>query len=447
MHPDRMRLIDRWLGSLLCLLASLMRWIWSRLVPATSASPRELKRILFIGIAETGALVLAHPALQWTRQRYPNAEIAFLSFRAGRGVLNLLGFDPVSQQILLRSAPWYLFVWDTLKTILRLRHRRFDATVNLEVYTRFSTLLAFLSGAPVRVGFYRFFEEGHYLGELITHRVIYNPHQAIGYSYLSLAKALAEPPGRDPLVKIPLGVGEPLERLQVRCSDANKKRMWATIERLYPSLTPQHHLVILNANASDLIPARRWPSDRFILLGQRLLAERPKTVILLTGSPAERAALERLRLHMADPRVINMAGETTLETLIDLYAISHLMVTNDSGPVHFSSITDIPLLALFGPETPRLFGPVSPYARVIYRSLACSPCVSVYNQKRSPCTDNRCMQEISVDDVFAHVCSVLDAGAVPTDGGFTDAKEKMVPYTGQTGEDRLEPLPIPGSPA
>lgn len=402
-----MRLIDRWLGSLLCFLASLVHRIWSWLTPKSSAPSRELKRILFIGIAETGALVLAHPALQWTRQRYPNAEISFLSFRAGRGVLNLLGFDPVRSQIVLRSSPSYLFVWDTLKAIVRLRQCRFDATVNLEVYTRFSTLLAFLSAAPIRVGFYRFFEEGHYLGELLTHRVIYNPHQAIGYSYLSLAKALVEPCHGDPLVKIPLGT-EPLERLLVRRSQEDKKRMWGIIERLYPNVTTDYRLVILNANASDLIPARRWPSDRFVRLGQQLLANHPKLLIVLTGSPAEKLALEQLRHQMADPRVINMAGETTLETLIDLYAISHVMVTNDSGPVHFSSITDIPLLALFGPETPRLFGPVSPYAQVIYRSLACSPCVSVYNQKRSPCTDNRCMQDISVDEVFAKVCDMLD---------------------------------------
>ncbi|MBF8274629.1 MAG: rfaF [Magnetococcales bacterium] len=398
-----MRLIDRWLGSLLCFVVSGMARLWPRPSPSPAREPR---RILFIGIAEIGALVLAWPALHWTRRRFPDAEIYFLTFTSGRGILSLMGLDSVTQQITLRPSPFYAFTLDTLRTIIKMRRMNLDATINLEVYTRFSTLLAFLSGAKTRVGFHRFFEEGHYMGRLLTHEVIYNPHQHITRSYLSLARALLETPNGDPLVKTLLDV-DPLERFKVESSLQNKTAMWAIIQRLYPPLTPQYRLVILNANASDLIPARRWDPDRFAQLATRLLRDRDDVLILLTGAPSEGMALEKLREKISDPRVVNMAGRTTLETLIDLYAIAHLMVTNDSGPVHFSSVTDIPLLALFGPETPRLFGPVSPHARVIYHPLACSPCVSVYNQKRSPCTDNRCMSSITVEEVFAQARELL----------------------------------------
>ncbi|MBF0630779.1 MAG: glycosyltransferase family 9 protein [Magnetococcales bacterium] len=392
MHPDYMRLIDRWLGSPLCCIASCMARI------RRPAPPREPRRILLICIAETGALVLAHPALQWIRRRYPDAELYFLSFKSGQGILNLMGLAS-DHQIILRSAPLSLFVLDTWRAILKLRRLRLDATINLEVYTRFSTLLAFLSGAGRRIGFHRFFEEGHYMGRLLTHGLIYNPHQHITRSYLSLAMALQESPSGEPMLKARLD-HEPLQRLKIDRPVAAREAMWARIQRLHPPLTPQFLRVILNANASDLIPARRWQAERFVALAQRFLAAHEAMVILLTGSPAERPALERLCEQIGDPRVINMAGETTLETLIDLYSLCHLMVTNDSGPVHFSSVTDIPLVALFGPETPRLFGPVSPHARVIHHPLACSPCVSVYNQKRSPCTDNRCMQAITVEEVY-----------------------------------------------
>ncbi|MBF0108926.1 MAG: glycosyltransferase family 9 protein [Magnetococcales bacterium] len=402
MHPDLMRSIDRWLGSLLCLVASLWR---RRHRPLPTEAPG---RILLICIAETGALVLAHPALHWLRQRHPGAELYFLSFKGSQGILNLLGFNQERHRILLRSSPLPLFILDTLKAIVQMRRLKLDATINLEVHTRFSTLLAFSSGARRRVGFHRFFEEGHYMGRLLTHEVIYNPHQHITRSYLSLAMALEEEPRDDPLVKRVIE-DLPLERLRIQRSAREQQAMWALLQRLYPSLTKTHRLVILNANASDLIPARRWASENFVELGKRLLADDNNLLILLTGSPGERPPLEHLRQRIGDSRVVNMAGETTLESLIDLYSLCHLMVTNDSGPVHFSSVTELPLVALFGPETPRLFGPSSPHARVIHHPLACSPCVSVYNQKRSPCTDNRCMQMITVDEVHQAARALLDA--------------------------------------
>ncbi|MBF0423261.1 MAG: hypothetical protein HQL73_09745, partial [Magnetococcales bacterium] len=312
-----MRMIDRWLGTLLCFLASLLATVARWIIPSPPMDT-EPRRILFIGIAEAGALVLAYPALQWVRRRYPSAELFFLSFTTGRGVLTLMGLDPDSQQIILRPSPWYHLFLDTLRVIVKLWRLRLDATINLEVYTRFSTLLAFLSGAPRRVGFHRFFEEGHYSGRLLTHEVIYNPHHAIGYSYLALARALEEQPQGEPLAKIVLG-SEPLERLTVTRTDQDKQRMRLQLQRLYPPLSQRHRLIILNANASDLIPVRRWSADNFAALATRVLTEvGPEVVILLTGAPAERPALERLRMAINDPRVINMAGETSLESLIDL---------------------------------------------------------------------------------------------------------------------------------
>ena len=105
--------------------------------------------------------------------------------------------------------------------------------------------------------------------------------------------------------------------------------------------------------------------------------------------------------------MINFAGKTTFKELITLYSISDLLITNDSGPVHFASTTDIPILTLFGPETPKIFGPMSPNAKVISMELACSPCISVFNQKKSSCNDNQCMKQISVQMVLSEAQKIL----------------------------------------
>jgi len=108
-------------------------------------------------------------------------------------------------------------------------------------------------------------------------------------------------------------------------------------------------------------------------------------------------------------RVISVAGYTTLRELMVLYSIANILVTNDSGPGHFASMTKVQTVVLFGPETPELFAPLGNNIHIIWANLACSPCVNAFNHRFSQCTDNVCMQEISVDVVYEQV-RILIAG-------------------------------------
>ncbi len=173
-------------------------------------------------------------------------------------------------------------------------------------------------------------------------------------------------------------------------------------------------IVILNPNASDLLPLRKWPTDRFKALAERILAGYPDALIVLTGAPSERAVAERLCRDLGSTRVVSVAGETSLPELLTLYSLADVLVTNDSGPGHFASLTPVHAIVLFGPETPRLFGPLSSSSTVIWKELACSPCVSVFNHRLSPCQNNVCMQSITVDEVFdAVTAAVASSGLSP----------------------------------
>jgi len=83
-----------------------------------------------------------------------------------------------------------------------------------------------------------------------------------------------------------------------------------------------------------------------------------------------------------------------------LYTLSELLITNDSGPAHFASMTPVTVITLFGPETPLLFRALTPRAIPIWMEVPCSPCVNAYNNRQSPCRDNICMKTITVDRVF-----------------------------------------------
>ncbi|MGH8475422.1 MAG: glycosyltransferase family 9 protein, partial [Methylococcales bacterium] len=79
-----------------------------------------------------------------------------------------------------------------------------------------------------------------------------------------------------------------------------------------------------------------------------------------------------------------------------------LLITNDGGPGQFAAMTPIPTIILFGPETPALYGSHSPNAHFFYSGLSCSPCLTAYNHRNSPCDgDNQCLKRISPEQVLA----------------------------------------------
>ena len=92
------------------------------------------------------------------------------------------------------------------------------------------------------------------------------------------------------------------------------------------------------------------------------------------------------------------------------------MVTNDSGPAHYASVTTIDVVTLFGPESPDFFGARSDRSHLMWAGLSCSPCVNAFNQRVTMCTNNLCMQSISVDEVFEKVTAVLQRRTVRAAG-------------------------------
>jgi ADP-heptose:LPS heptosyltransferase len=170
-------------------------------------------------------------------------------------------------------------------------------------------------------------------------------------------------------------------------------------------------ILLLNPNASDLLPLRKWPADRYVSLARRLLDAFPEIYIGLTGAPDEAGPIEAMVHEIGSPRCFSLAGKTTLRQLLVLYTLSELLITNDSGPAHFAAMTQVHTLTLFGPETPALFGARTPRAITIWQGLACSPCVNAYNNRQSSCTNNVCMQKITVDRVFDEASKVYLARA------------------------------------
>jgi ADP-heptose:LPS heptosyltransferase len=238
---------------------------------------------------------------------------------------------------------------------------------------------------------------------MLTHRVAYNPHIHIAKNFIALVDALLAPTPSVPYSKTLIGD----DQIKVKIAPASaqaRAQVLARIRSLAPFDPARHRLVLINPNASELLPHRRWMPDRYAQLINRILAAHDDVVVMITGAPSEREGAERLAA--VNPRAVSFAGHSSLADLPALYAHATLMVTNDSGPAHFAAAAGLPTIVLFGPETPRLYQPLGP-SRAIYAGLACSPCVSAHNHRKTACTDNVCMQAIRVEEVYAAVDELL----------------------------------------
>jgi len=396
---NTIRMLDLWMGRPLCALFTIVAHA-GRLLRGRRALP-PVRRILFIKLIEQGATVLMHSAIREAVAKVGRDNVYFCVFEENRPILDLLGIVPEQNVFTIRNHRFCAFAMDALRALSAIRRVGIDATIDMEFYSRASALLAYLCGAQRRVGLHRFTSEAPYRGNLMTHRVQYNPYLHAAKLCHLLVHALNHDPDDLPLPKTPAG---PLDETVPPFVPTEQERH-AAQSMLHELLgtPPQGPIILLNPNAGDLMPLRKWPEERFIALGRRILAEMQNASVILVGDPSERQAAERLRRDIGSPRAVNAAGRTSLRELLALYALSDVMITNDSGPAHFASLTEIETVVLFGPETPELYGPLGGRCHVLWAGLACSPCMNVLNHRFSPCRNNVCMQSITVEEAFEEV--------------------------------------------
>jgi ADP-heptose:LPS heptosyltransferase len=407
MKVDRMRWIDYWVGQpLVAGLAGAHR-LWRFFRPEREPTPDHVRRILFIELSEMGSAILADPAMRRARDLYPQAELYFLIFHQNRASLDLLKTVDAGHVLTLRVTSFATLTIDTLGVLYRLWRMRLDLVVDFELFSRFSSLLSLLSGAPLRIGFHRFYTEGLYRGHHLTHPVLYNPYQHIAKNFLALVYAGGEPRDQLPHTKRIFG-DEEIQLVPYQAAPEAISALRGRLVGAFPVLDRIRRWVILHPNASELMPLRKWPLACFTALATRLLDD-PTLAVLVTGAPEERADAAVIRASTADERLVDLVGFTRLEDLPLLYTLATAMVTNDSGPAHFAAPTRLKTFVLFGPETPRLYGAINDNAEFIYKGLSCSPCVAAANHRRSPCRDNQCMKQITVDEVYARLRAFLDA--------------------------------------
>ena len=396
-----MRAVDYWIGIPLCFLCTqVVRLFGGR------KGPEKPSRVLFIELSEMGSTVIANPALQKAKDAL-GAEIFFLIFERNADSLRLLDTVPEANIITIRENNVTMLALDSLRFLSWVRKAKIDTVIDLELFSRYSGLLTGLSGARRRVGFHRFHSEGLYRGEMLTHRVNYNGHIHMAKNFICMVNALLAPQPEVPYSKTHVSDEEIRVPMQP-VTDEAKEHVRGLVHRVYPDYRPDYHrIVLINPNSSELLPQRRWARDNFSALAKMVVDEWEDALVLITGSPGEREEAIAMQDKIGHPRFRSFAGMHKLMAITALYNIASVLVTNDSGPAHFSAVTPIRSIVLFGPETPRLYGSLG-NTESITADLSCSPCVTAANQKNSACNDPVCMRMITPERVLASVRAVMN---------------------------------------
>jgi len=345
-------------------------------------SEREFRRILLIKPSSLGDIIQSLPVLEGLRRRYPGAHIAWL---LANPFVELMEKHPALNEVIPFDRARYGRVGRSLGITLEfvrfvrdLRRRRFDLVVDLQGLFR-SGFLAWVTRAAVRIG----------PGEARElSRIFYTDRYPFESMDIHSARRMWAVAGLLGFESIPMTFHVPI-------ADADRA---AIRERLVAGgLQPdQPYAVVFPAARWE---TKVWPAERFAAVIDRLATERQLPAVLL-GSTAETDVCRRVAA-LCGSRPLNLAGQTTLRQLAAAVAGARRVLTNDSGPMHMADALDRPMTAVFGPTNPVRTGPLHQPKAVVRLDLPCSPC---YLKHLRQCPyRHRCMQDLSVEEVFSRV--------------------------------------------
>lgn len=390
MNTKTMKSIDNNLGFAICLLLDTVEKI-SKLFKTRKLviHPRSFLLIKFFGM---GSIILGTPMYKAIKSKYPNSKITFLTFANNKPLLERIDF--VDEIICLRTSKIRHFAADLLAAITKLRKKNIDVVIDMEFLAKASTIISWLSGAKIRIGFY---VKQIWRADILTHKVYFNHYKHTKEIFMALLLPLEIPNLSSTQITPPKIFPADLDELQKQLDVCG--------------FSLADNLIAININASETCFERRWPIENFIKLVNELsLRENIRFCFIGAQSelPYVKSGYDKLNAAVKK-KAVNLCGKLSIGGAIALLSKAKLLITNDSGPLHLASSMGIPTVSLFGPETPALYGPLGDGHTIFYDGdLYCSPCLNVYNVKTVICKgDNECMRRIPVDKVRDAVINKL----------------------------------------
>ena len=348
-----------------------------------SLNPR---RILVCQLRQIGDVILATPALELLKRRFPEAELHMVTEKKCAPVLYgnpridvLWELDKTELSSLKRELAWY---W-------KVARQGFDLVIDFQQLPRCRWIVGF-SRAPVRLSFF-----APWYNRLLYTDMVPLRH---GYSAFQKANLLA-----------PLGIECHDEPPRIYLSEAERHEIRQDLAQL--GLVPGQPLVTLGVTHKD--NARRWPAAHYAQLAEGLLAAEPGLAFLPLWGPGEEKTVEALLAAMspavrAATRI--MRHEPTLRRMAACIAEASLHIGNCSAPRHMAVAVGTPSCTVLGASNDTWTYPSS-WHQSVRLGLSCQPC------RGDNCRENfRCLRELQPAAVLDTALGLLRKRLASTSG-------------------------------
>jgi predicted lipopolysaccharide heptosyltransferase III len=331
-----------------------------------------MKNFLIIKLRYIGDVLLCTPLIRALREHYQKAKITFL---VNEGTEEVLKHNPCLDEVLLLPRT---NLFSQLRFLRDIRSRRFDCVLDLTDGDR-SAIITAVTGASRRIGFN---SENRWRGMVYSQCV----RAKIGSMHM------VDYHGQ---VASQLGIPNTLGPPEVYISEQEEE---VAQQLLHESPLQDQPWVMLHPTARYW--SKAWPADRFAALSD-WFAKQGLSVVLV-GSEKDRTVGQEIQ-HLAESNPVSLMGSTGVLELAALMKRCVLFVGNDGGPMHIAAASGCPVLAIFGPTDPAVWGPRGERVKVLYKGLDCDACFLPGCLRG----EESCMKLISVDEVCAATLQLL----------------------------------------
>lgn len=319
-------------------------------------------KILIIGPAWVGDMVMAQTLFKFIKQAEPNAIIDVLAPAWTRALLERMpevrrALDlPIEHKKMQLKQRWQIGK--------QLRAEKYDQAIVLPNSWK-SALIPFIAKIPKRTGWlgemrYGLLNDIRYLNKKQL------PLMVQRFIALALDKNVVVP---NHFQKPALQVNEP-EKAVAKFNLHDRSPILA--------LCP----------GAEFGPAKRWPAEYFAGVAKHKLTKGWQ--VWLFGSHKDQTVTAEIQ-NLAQHACIDLAGKTTLAEAIDLLSQANLVVSNDSGLMHIAAALKRSLVVVYGSSSPRFTPPLCDQVKILSIDLPCAPCF----QRECPLGHLKCLRDLS----------------------------------------------------
>ena len=393
------RWTDKYVGTFICRLFNFLN------IFRFKRKTGPIKNVLVIELFEMGAAVMAYSSIKYIEENLDSVNIYCLSTDKVKESWNLLNIIPPQNVLSINDKNLFTFIKSLIKQIICLRKKKIDLVIDFELFMRISSIISFLVGSRLKAGFYKYGLEGLSRGNY-DFQCCYNQNTHISKNFLALTKTAVTQARDIPSYKGKIKTSDIITPAYESDPEI-KDKIKAEIKTLYPDYI-DHDIILICPDVGKILSVRNYPAEYYVQVINALLDRDSDYVVLLVGVKENDPICSFIKSRINHPRCINFCGKTmSIRELCELMTIAKLLIGNDNGPLHFASMTDMKILALFSTDSPFVYGPLGKCV-IVYSHYHCSPCINAFNHKSSKCKESLCLKAIKPDKVIDYSIKLLE---------------------------------------